>query len=365
MNEPIFYRLLNEPLIANENHKDSLQEIIDSYPYFQAAKLILALAQPTTGHIKQAAVNSQDRNLLKRLIDAKINPEKENDLYILEEKKPVNLNTQSLSILSDTLEKTEEQKKQVTNQKDNNNLKVGLDIKNENSPVNPDLNNFEDKENEKQETKEKELKSVENTENKSVIENDFLDKLTTQLDSYQKNLKSFEEDTQKFQKVNKNHETENETINIGESINTFFDQNEVEKKSKKENENHVSFDFLANNFALDENENNEEKSKKEVSQSDIISDFIDTYPKQTRNYQNSVTPTIKEDLELEDDSLGKEMKEYTSIQLVNLLVSQKKYQQAITMYKNLAIKQPDQKIYFEQEIEKLQRQIEKPNDDNK
>jgi hypothetical protein len=74
MNKSDFLQLVEDPSKAKTAHAFDLEKIIQKYPYFQAASLLLAKAQGSEKNIAQAALKIADRAILKKTLHPDFKP---------------------------------------------------------------------------------------------------------------------------------------------------------------------------------------------------------------------------------------------------------------------------------------------------
>ena len=75
MNSLTLLNLVLHPEKAQETDLDALQELVNEYPYFQAARMLIAKITKDSAHIKTAAAYTSERTVLQQIINSEFNPD--------------------------------------------------------------------------------------------------------------------------------------------------------------------------------------------------------------------------------------------------------------------------------------------------
>ena len=342
------YRLIEKPLHIKEDSIKELEILIDQYPFFQVARFLLALAQPTTEHIKQAAIAIPDRNFLKRMIELKINPYKVNFDFEAAEQAVATFDAAKHDAKVETSNKSEVPHDKTIN------LETNLELEAEQPSLieSADLSVDENK------------KDLEITSNKSEVPHDKTVNLETNLEleaeqpslieSADLSVDENKEDLEITSNLESQDLLETESgpaFSIEELITNLnqykknFDQLQLDPNSQApEPLQKAPIIDLDKGFTLDENLDDKE-------QHELILDFIS-------NYQSSskTQPFFKSDGQdlayFKDEDI---IWQVASPALGELMLQQKKYAQALITYESLTQKEPNSKSLYAAKINQIKR----------
>ncbi|MBL4559568.1 MAG: hypothetical protein COC06_09760 [Bacteroidales bacterium] len=147
--------------------------------------------------------------------------------------------------------------------------------------------------------------------------------------------------------------TEVYPIGFGGNLYTLSNEPEKEEAVSEKKKNYTFTDWMTvvdTNANLEENDNNLSSSKQKVKKGiDLIDNFIQNDPRISRN--------IKVVEKQEDISLGslEDKDGFISETLASIYVKQKLFDKAIAVYDKLVLKNPEKNVYFASQIERIEK----------
>lgn len=319
------YAFIQDPLNVTEDYVEDLKRLVNKYPFFQAGRFLLALTQPTTEHIKEAAISSQDRNLLKKMIDFKINPYKvehefeevatdESDSLVDDQPKVA---PEALSLEAEQVAYNAEDSTDLNDQEELlptppvQTVEAPAEPLSSDLPASPDM--LEDTSSaDLNEQREPQTKSPDLALEKP--EDTFsVDKIMSHLEQYKLNFEQFEADIQ------------------------------TEKPAPQQVDNSINFE---SGFALDEDLDHETED-----QATLISNFINGY--RAGMAENSFLPE-RAPIDLAQLDEQEIIAQSASPALAEFMLSKQKYEQASTIYKTLAQREPHLQAHYNQKMAEIE-----------
>ncbi|PKQ60218.1 hypothetical protein BZG02_20290 [Labilibaculum filiforme] len=331
----------------DRNSYRELKSLIDQYPYFQTAHLLLLKNLHDNQSIrfkeelKNSALHIPDRRQLFLLIQDQIK---------------IQLRTERREEIFDKteIEELRKEEDQITKSADNINFPLE-----ENLPV--PLNKVEQADD-----------LIQLSEDSQVIDSELAPKNNT-LDEFEIELNSKDEILEFADTENKKSESETqiekpssdkrlrdsellvaatEVYHIGFGGNLYTLTDEPKKKDAKSNkdENHSFSDWMTvvnkSDCKEDISDPVKEKSKKGI---DLIDSFIQNEPRISRSIK---VVEKQEDISLEslEDKDG-----FISETLASIYVKQKLFDKAIAVYDKLVLKNPEKNAYFASQIERIEK----------
>lgn len=292
------YTFIQSPLKVNEEDVEDLKVLVNQYPFFQAARFLLALAQPTTEHIREAALSSQDRNLLKKMIDLKINPYKiDSEIEVIAEEEPEDEQETQAEVLRPEA--------------------IADNSTTEDSPV------LED-------------------ESEELLHSDG--ELSWE-DTPPADSNPLQESAESEQIVN--FDSEPAEPDLG-----YFEPDIQVEDPKPQEADDLDF---KNDFALDQ----DLEEDQELEQETLISNFIDGYEGGIKENYSLGRETNIDLAQLDERKI---IEQSASAELAKLMLEQRKYEQVLIIYKTLSRRDPDLKNYYDQKIKALAALQESPFD---
>ena len=398
------HQLVLNPQKVSERNLSELQQLIQNYPYFQAAYFLVAKAKPSKENIGRASIRTSQRSVLKNAILNKnlsqqewvkpnmpdFHPEENINAFeklseenqeklnlftdqknILEANTDLDLNIDDTPILngSDSEDNTTEDPHYTLNENTN------LEETNCEEPKYKEENESKEEPDEPQITTNtiEEIDINESDDYKDPHE-DARNELLETLANFEKNKKNitkqYKFDTNEDSNNDDIHEPEKElentiSINDKDQINTPKSGFKTKKKPKPQKNNiekRITLDdsyFDLNNYLDDEIVQPDKKKSLEKDknihqkQGIIIDSFVKNMP---RMPSTSIEYVQENKIDLSIESV-REDQELFSEQLALIYQKQKKIKKAIYVYEKLILKYPNKKTYFTLQIEKLKNNI--------
>ena len=380
MNVAEFTYLLNKPEKVTDEDIDSIEKIIEEFPFFQPAKAVYLKALKNqdsfryNAALKNTAAYTTDRSILFDLITSKSFAQNEiakkitkqiSEIYDIEVTAEEVIPEKNTTLK----EPTDDELVEVKNTKD----EVSIPLKAKELPVESfDFDNVDSKAvmdpdlfQPKPTIKNYSVLSLKNYKKLEELANEVKNNSTEEKVEIKPLESNIEEKTEKvldekietkpleFDIEKKTEKTSQETLKIGKPLE--FDSNEKHSFSewlklsgiqpiKRENESESEND---NNTV--EKETNQKKSTA-TEKFKLIDKFIESKPKIIPSDEKTSKNNIAKEREVEKEEL-------MTVTLARVYLEQKKYKKAIQAYKILSLKYPEKSSFFADQIkavEKLQ-----------
>lgn len=336
MNTPDFLKILHQPDLMKIDQVDSLEEVVNSFPYFQAARVLYLKGLKNQNsfrynlNLKTTAAYTTDRSVLFQFIT------------------------------SDTFGDSFEQKKEddFIESIELVDMEVIKNIENETSAIliKKEVDNFIEENRQLEEKKNKtfhfeiaEDEQIDDASEENSVFNDvdFQDDLVINFEPVTKTdiLSASTEETFKEEIV----EAQQEETPILEK----FPKKNIEDRQKpvhfQKGEMHSFIEWLQlSSFKPIDRSKEPDVDPKKVKKQDLIDRFIITNPKISKISNEPVNTDLEANDELETDAIMTET-------LAHLYEQQKKYNSAIKAYEILGLKFPEKSSFFADQIKRLKK----------
>ncbi|NMM49312.1 tetratricopeptide repeat protein [Marinigracilibium pacificum] len=378
------FNYFNNPENVSSEQLTEIQELSDSYPYYQALHMLIAKvkqhqeADDAQDYLHKAAIYTNDRDVLKQYMESSSNIEEteevennnefsDSDEDSIEEAQIVvenNVEEETTNIVetSDEEEETESTTDE-TYEVENNDLEEEEESE-ESSTTDEESDDesswtsgysysttSEEEENENDEQISESNHIVEEPEKEEEEpENDIYSELMANLASLKETMG--ESDTKETKADDDTEEVEKKKLTTSEAdIQKDDSDTEIEKTESEEKQKGSILESLKKKAEASPSSQN--KGKKD-RQKDIIDSFISNSPSLDR-FKTDEPDDVKDenvkDLSKESTSINENLVSET---LANIYAKQGKTQKAIEIYKKLIWKYPQKKAYFASQISKLE-----------
>jgi len=339
MESSILQKWVRNPKTMDGNSHRELKSLIDKYPYFEVAHLLLLK-------------NLHDKQSIR------FKEELRNSSVHISDRRQLFLLIQNQIIINPLLEETDPGEKEL---KEN-----GLPVNDEKEPLSKD--NLAEKTDSASSPKV-ELKSEDDVlfdlaGEIDIVENQ--DELAekseaNQIQTYDKDMlellesdkASYDPVTEKSDTIDNNSllmGTEVYHIGYGGSLYTLSEESKKEDQPE-DNRSFAAWMNMVNKDGFDGNRDIEESNSKTKSSkkgNDLIDDFIQNEPRLQRNVK-----VVEKQEDISKDSL-RENDGFMSETLATIYVKQKLFDKAIAVYEKLVLKNPEKNVYFASQIERIE-----------
>lgn len=325
MNKNTFIKALKRPASPEENKVENMQFFVQQYPYCQSAQILLAKAYNNTSELgfeKQlriAAAYAADRQQLHQLIFTKV--DREVDVVKPKEALAFNFDydtdSKSEELVADEIEIEDE----VSTAAKDENLSKNDFLKFEIDKLNQKSNSDKNKINPEKEVSENDSLEID-------LEKQILTEAIYSSFSIEANEKAHKatQDKEEIEKESPKITLKNEPQSFSDWLNQIDEQdgtNAIKSSDEKEN-----------------------KEDRKVDKTQIIDQFIEKNPQITTKKEfyspvNMARLSVKENDDLVTETLAK------------IYAQQGNIDKAISAYEKLALKYPEKRIYFANQINKL------------
>ncbi len=397
MNQEKFIEYVNNPNKLNDKSLLELGELVDNYPYFQAARLLylknlnLEKNIKFNSQLKITAAHISDKKIIYRLIHSQLKVAKENKATVNTPDAPelvpaIPKEEVKLSIESEIKNKKNnlQPEEKSTKYSENNIFELVVD-ENVNKDSKPELAKeleLKDKEpivnievkkepTNKIETEKKKEEEIPFSE--MSIADQILYKINKDKSPKNKNEESIADiilkkikESKKEQSTSKSkasvvdkkaYSTKITQTKVKSKQHISTDQKQPEKNSQEINKEKVSYTKDRN--ILDDQNNTfadwvdiiSKKDEDKKSNSNLIDDFVNTKPLLKRQ-----KPANKTQKDLSKNSVDDNNSLITE-SLINIYIKQKLFEKAIQSYEKLSLKFPEKNVYFANRMKEIKKLI--------